>query len=138
MRFVILSSCDIPGFGGIRGPLLTPQPMDLNIVRQLIISGIDIREVMEDNSYRELSFNDSRLLQAIYEGDNEEITEPEIPIIEQNEEYIEEEIKVSTIITKDVQSDKSEETSDEEEEELEDDELEEDEEYELDELEEME
>ncbi len=98
MRFVILSACEIPGFGGVKGPILNPQPLDLNVVRQLVSLGIDVREVMDDDSYRKIGFNDGRILEAIDKGRNKILPEAYVPVIEQKEDYIEEEIKVSTII----------------------------------------
>lgn len=68
MKFVILSSCEIPGFGGARGPVLTPQEYDLHLVLRMITNGVDIREVMEDDSYRKLVFNDPAVMKAIDKG----------------------------------------------------------------------
>lgn len=62
MKFVILSSVPIPGFNGQRGPLLTPQYLDAKLVLKMVAMGIDVKEVMEDGSYRDVKFSDSRLI----------------------------------------------------------------------------
>ena len=62
MKFVILSSVPIPGFNGQRGPLLTPQSLDAKLVLKMVAMGIDVKEVMEDGSYRDVEFSDSRLI----------------------------------------------------------------------------
>lgn len=62
MKFVILSSVPIPGFNGQRGPLLTPQCLDAKLVLKMVAMGIDVKEVMEDGSYRDVEFSDSRLI----------------------------------------------------------------------------
>lgn len=62
MKFVILSSVPIPGFNGQRGPLLTPQYLDAKLVLKMVAMGIDVKEVMEDGSYRDVEFSDSRLI----------------------------------------------------------------------------
>lgn len=61
MKFVILSSAVIPGFNGQRGPLLTPQELDVKSVLKMVGCGIDVREVMPDGSYRKVEFSDDRL-----------------------------------------------------------------------------
>lgn len=95
MRFVILSSCAIPGYGGIRGPVLTPQEYDLHLVLKMISNGIDIREVMDDGEYRSLEFNDTRVMKAIDKGftAKKEIG-AEVPIVNIKEE-VKEEAKIS-------------------------------------------
>ena len=60
MKFVILSNKIIPGFN-VKGPVMTPMEYDIHQVLKWISSGIDVREVMEDGSYRKLSFNDEKL-----------------------------------------------------------------------------
>lgn len=70
MKFVIMHMGEIPGYGHVRGPVLTPQSYDLNEVLKWISRGIDIREVMKDGSYRKLNFNDRRLKEALINGNN--------------------------------------------------------------------
>lgn len=70
MKFVIMHTGEIPGYGHVRGPVLTPQAYDLSTVLKWVSHGVDIREVMEDGSYRKLTFNDRRLKSAIEEGKN--------------------------------------------------------------------
>lgn len=68
MKFVIMHMGEIPGYGHVRGPVLTPQSYNLNEVLKWISHGVDIREVMDDGSYREMKFNDRRLKEAIDRG----------------------------------------------------------------------
>lgn len=75
MKFVILHTGEIPGYGHVRGPVLTPQAYDLSNVLKWVSHGVDIREVMDDGSYRKLTFNDRRLKTAIEEGKNIVINE---------------------------------------------------------------
>lgn len=70
MKFVILHTGVIPGYGNARGPVMTPQEYDLKDVLKWVSHGIDIREVMEDGSYRKLEFNDRRINEAINNGLN--------------------------------------------------------------------
>ena len=64
MKFVILHRKLIPGFD-VNGPILTPAEYDIHQVLRWISVGIDIREVMEDGSYRKLAFNDERLMEEL-------------------------------------------------------------------------
>ena len=64
MRYVILSRTPIPGFG-VSGPILSPAHYDIHLVLRWIGAGVDIREVMEDGSYRRLKINDERLIEEL-------------------------------------------------------------------------
>ena len=64
MRYVILSRSPIPGFG-VSGPILSPAHYDIHLVLRWIGAGVDIREVMEDGSYRRLRINDERLMEEL-------------------------------------------------------------------------
>ena len=64
MRFVILSRSPIPGFG-VSGPILSPAQYDIHLVLRWIGAGVDVREVMEDGSYRRLRINDERLIDEL-------------------------------------------------------------------------
>lgn len=64
MKFVILSHKLIPGFG-VMGPVLSPAKYDIHQVLKWVAVGLDVREVMEDGSYRKLTFNDERLMEAL-------------------------------------------------------------------------
>jgi hypothetical protein len=64
MKFVILSRKPIPGYG-VSGPILTPATYDIHLVLRWISAGVDVREVMEDGSYRRLSVNDKRILEEL-------------------------------------------------------------------------
>lgn len=66
MKFVILSSCQLPECG-VRGPILTPRYYDIHLVLKWLAVGIDIREVMGDGSYRKLEFNDERVMKELDE-----------------------------------------------------------------------
>ena len=61
MKFVILTNKIIPGFS-VKGPILSPAEYDIYQVLRWVAAGVDVREVMEDGSYRKLSFNDERLV----------------------------------------------------------------------------
>lgn len=67
MKFVILDNKEIPNFGGVRGPIMTPTTYNLHDVLRWITFDIDIREVMPDGSYRTLQFNDERIMKEIDE-----------------------------------------------------------------------
>ena len=64
MKFVILSNKVILDFN-VKGPVMTPTEYDVHQVLRWIAAGIDVREVMEDGSYRKLSFNDERLKEEL-------------------------------------------------------------------------
>ena len=66
MKFVIMSNCVLPECG-VRGPVLTPRYYDIHLVLRWIAAGVDIREVMEDGSYRKLEFNDERVMKELDE-----------------------------------------------------------------------
>ena len=65
MKFIIYNDAIIPGYNGIRGPIMTPREYDLHEVLNWIAFGVDVREVMPDGSYRRLKFNDKRLMEAL-------------------------------------------------------------------------
>ena len=77
MKFVILDNKEIPNFGGVRGPMLTPTHYNLHDVLRWITFEIDIREVMDDGSYRKLEFNDERIMKEIDEELNRKRLEKE-------------------------------------------------------------
>ena len=81
MKFVILDNKEIPGFGGARGPILTPTAYNLHDVLKWITFDIDIRDVMFDGSYRKLQFNDERIMKEI----NEELEFKRLEKAEQEE-----------------------------------------------------
>lgn len=62
MKFVITSNKKIPGFGGIKGPILTPQEIPLKKVLNMVSLGFEVFEVMEDGSRRKVQFSDERIL----------------------------------------------------------------------------
>lgn len=64
MKFVILSKKIIPGYG-VKGPILSPATYDIHQVLKWVAAGVDVREVMEDGSFRKLSFNDERLINEL-------------------------------------------------------------------------
>ena len=65
MKFVILSSYELPFYNGVKGPIITPREYDIHLVLKWVATGVDIREVMEDGSFRKLEFNDSRLMEEL-------------------------------------------------------------------------
>lgn len=74
MKFVILSHGIVPDFG-VRGPVLTPREYDLHQVLKWVAYGVDIREVMDDGTYRKLSFNDERIMDKIRKELNNKVVE---------------------------------------------------------------
>ena len=74
MKFVILSRGPIPGYG-VTGPILSPAEYDIHLVLRWIGAGVDIREVMEDGSYRKLSVNDERINEELNRKINERAAE---------------------------------------------------------------
>lgn len=69
MKFVILSNKMIPEYN-VKGPIFSPAEYDLYLVLRWIMNGIDIREVMDDGTYRKLSLHDERLLSELH-GESE-------------------------------------------------------------------
>ena len=65
MRFVILSAKPLPIGNGVHGPILSPAEYDVHLVLKLLALRIDVREVMEDGSYRKLDSNDEKLLELL-------------------------------------------------------------------------
>ena len=45
LNCVILVDGEIPAFGGIRGPLTIPRPMEVDVVKTLLFFGADVRVV---------------------------------------------------------------------------------------------
>lgn len=82
MKFVILDNKEIPGYGGVRGPIVTPTAFDLHDVLKWITFEIDIREVMPDGSYRKLQFNDERIMKEIDEELNRKRLEAEVEVLD--------------------------------------------------------
>ena len=72
MKFVILHRKQIPGFT-VCGPIMTPTEYDIHQVLRWIAAGVDIREVMEDGSYRKLTFNDERLMEELTKKINKQM-----------------------------------------------------------------
>ena len=64
MKFVILSSKILPGYD-VCGPILSPAEYDIHLVLRWIGLGIDVREAMEDGSYRKLKHNDPKLVELL-------------------------------------------------------------------------
>lgn len=65
MKFIIKSNTKIPGFGGIRGPILTPQEIPAKKVLDMVSKGCKIYEVMDDGSYRKVEFSDARVFEQM-------------------------------------------------------------------------
>jgi hypothetical protein len=62
----------IPGYG-VKGPILSPAKYDVHQILKWINAGIDVREVMEDGSYRKLNINDPRLMELLNEKVNKKV-----------------------------------------------------------------
>ena len=67
MKFVVLDNRELPMYNGVKGPILTPTAFDIQLVLKLLAFGIDVREVMEDGSFRKLEFNDERVMRELDE-----------------------------------------------------------------------
>lgn len=67
MKFVILSAKPLPMCNGIHGPILSPAEYDVYLVLKMLAARIDVREVMDDGSYRKLDHNDKKLLELLDE-----------------------------------------------------------------------
>lgn len=91
MKFVIMNNGTIPGVG-VKGPVLTPRSYDIHQVLKWIVAGVDIREVMEDGSYRKLIFNDKRLMQEL--GKNLDDTRQEKLAVEEEVKKMEKERRI--------------------------------------------
>lgn len=65
MKFIIKTNTKIPGFGGIRGPILTPQEIPAKKVLDMVSKGCSVYEVMEDGSQRKVEFSDSRVFEQM-------------------------------------------------------------------------
>ena len=92
MKFVILSNKPLPMYNGVHGPILTPAEYDVHLVLKFIAYGIDVREVMEDGSYRKLEYNDAKLIELLKEKNKESIEKLEE---RRNMKYEIEEIRVN-------------------------------------------
>ena len=64
MKCVILSHKIIPGYN-VKGPILSPAEYDVHQLLKWINVGLDVREVMEDGSYRKLKNNDPKILELL-------------------------------------------------------------------------
>lgn len=77
MKFIIKSNAKIPGFGGIRGPILTPQEIPAKKVLDMVSKGCKIYEVMEDGSHRKVEFSDSRVFEQMMKEKQPSVTKVE-------------------------------------------------------------
>ena len=67
MKFVIMSRGQLPFYNGVCGPILTPVAYDIHLVLKWLAAGVDVREVMDDGSFRKLEFNDERVMKELDE-----------------------------------------------------------------------
>ena len=74
MKYVILSNKIIPGYN-VKGPIMSPAEYDPHLVMRWVLNGLDIREVMEDGSYRKIERNDERVMNAIHNKTEKKINE---------------------------------------------------------------
>ena len=97
MKFVILSRGQLPFYNGACGPILTPVAYDIHLVLKWLAAGVDIREVMDDGSFRKLEFNDERVMKELDEDLERKRIEKE-----QHIKLLEEEQKVDAkkVVTK--------------------------------------
>lgn len=97
MKFVIMSKGQLPFYNGACGPILTPVAYDIHLVLKWLAAGVDIREVMDDGSFRKLEFNDERVMKELDEDLERKRIEKE-----QHIKLLEEEQKVDAkkVVTK--------------------------------------
>ena len=74
MRYVILSNKIIPGYN-VKGPVMSPAEYDPHLVMRWVLNGLDVREVMEDGSYRKIERNDERVMNEIHNKTDKKINE---------------------------------------------------------------
>ena len=74
MKFVILSNKRLPGYN-VLGPILSPAEYDVHLVLRWLMNNIDVREVMDDGSYRKLTIHDERLNELVQEKTTEKMEE---------------------------------------------------------------
>ena len=67
MKFVVLDNKELPMYNGVKGPIMTPTAFDIQLVLKWLAFEIDVREVMEDGSFRKLEFNDERVMRELDE-----------------------------------------------------------------------
>lgn len=67
MKFVVLDNRELPMYNGVKGPIMTPTAFDIQLVLKWLAFEIDVREVMEDGSFRKLEFNDERVMRELDE-----------------------------------------------------------------------
>ena len=67
MKFVVLDNRELPMYNGVKGPIMTPTAFDVQLVLKWLAFEIDVREVMEDGSFRKLEFNDKKLMRELDE-----------------------------------------------------------------------
>ena len=67
MKFVVLDNRELPMCNGVKGPIMTPTAFNIQLVLKWLAFEIDVREVMEDGSFRKLEFNDKKLMRELDE-----------------------------------------------------------------------
>ena len=67
MKFVVLDNRELPMYNGVKGPIMTPTAFYIQLVLKWLAFEIDVREVMEDGSFRKLEFNDERVMRELDE-----------------------------------------------------------------------
>ena len=97
MKFVVMSRGQLPFYNGVCGPILTPVAYDIHLVLKWIAAGVDVREVMDDGSFRKLEFNDERVMKELDEDLERKRIEKE-----QHVKLLEEEVDVKKVVPKKV------------------------------------
>lgn len=97
MKFVIMSRGQLPFYNGACGPILTPVAYDIHLVLKWLAAGVDVREVMDDGSFRKLEFNDERVMKELDEDLERRRIEKEqhIKLLEE-----EQKVEVKKVVTK--------------------------------------
>ena len=72
---IILTEGEIPSFAGIRGPLLIPRPIDVDVVKILLFFNVDVRAV--DGMDYKLEDAQKLTIEKVYELINGKQPEPQ-------------------------------------------------------------
>lgn len=75
LNCIILVDGEIPAFGGIRGPLTIPRPMEVDVVKTLLFFGADVRVV--DGMEYKVEDTEKLTLEKIEELINDKKPEPQ-------------------------------------------------------------
>ena len=95
---IILTEGEIPSFAGVRGPLLIPRPMEVDVVKILLFFNVDVRAV--DGMNYKVEDAEKLTIEKVEELINGKQPEPQQPIPEPKVEQppVKEEIPKETVV----------------------------------------